>query len=77
MAQTVITVGSPSAKPISVSLTCWLWEWRRRAAIIRLAQRLGVTLQLTQKINGLHREIEARVSGQNVDRFIGEFVRHC
>lgn len=44
---------------------------------MRLAQRLGVTVQLTEKIHGLRREIEARVSGPNIDRFIGEFVRHC
>ena len=65
------------AKPIRIGLTCWRWEWRRPQAIIRLGQRLGVTVQLTQKIHGLHREIEARVSGGNIDRFIGEFVRHC
>jgi hypothetical protein len=64
-------------KPICVGLTCWRWESNRSQQIIRLAQRLGVTLQLTQKIHGLRRDIEARVSGKNVDRFIGEFVRHC
>ncbi len=65
------------AKAICIGLTCWRWERGRPKAIIRLAQRLGVKVQLTQKFHGLHREIRAQVSGQNVDRFIGEFVRHC
>ena len=77
MEQTATPVGNPPSKPICVGLTCWRWEWRRGQAILQLAERLGVTVQLTQKLHGLHREIEARVSGQNVDRFIGEFVRHC
>jgi hypothetical protein len=68
---------SVATKPICVGLTCWLWERDRPKAIVELAQRMGVTVQLTQKVHGLHREIEAQVSGQNVDRFIGEFVRHC
>jgi len=68
--------GLPS-KPICVGLTCWRWERARARALLQLAQRLGVTVELTEKIHGLHREIEARVSGRNVDRFIGEFVRHC
>ena len=67
----------PPAKPISVGLTCWLWERGRGRAIVQLAQRLDVTVQLKQEIHGLHREIVAEVSGRNVDRFIGEFVRHC
>ncbi|MDI1319723.1 MAG: hypothetical protein PSW75_05940 [bacterium] len=66
-----------AAKPICVGLTCWRWERNRPQEILRLAQRLGVTVQLTEKIHGLRREIEARVSGPNIDRFIGEFVRHC
>ena len=65
-----------SYKPISVGLTCWLWE-RRTGAIRELGQRLGVTLKLTQHIRGLRRDIECQVSGKNVDRFIGEFVRRC
>jgi len=65
-----------SGKPISLGLTCWLWE-RRERTIAQLAQRLGVTLKLTQHIRGLRREIECQVSGPNVDRFIGEFMRHC
>ena len=65
------------AKPISVGLTCWRWESKRPQAIVRLAQSLGVTVQLTEKIHGLRREIEAQVTGQNIDRFIGEFVRRC
>ena len=72
--------GLPS-KPICVGLTCWRWERARPRELLRLAQKLGVTVELTveltERIHGLHREIEARVSGRNVDRFIGEFVRHC
>jgi hypothetical protein len=64
-------------KPICVGLTCWRWERNRPQAILQLAQRLGVTVKLTEKIHGLRREIEAQVSGPNLDRFIGEFVRHC
>lgn len=66
-----------STRSISVGLTCWRWEAKRSQAIVRLAQKLGVTVTLTQRIHGLRREIEAQVSGQNIDRFIGEFVRHC
>lgn len=65
------------AKPICVGLTCWRWERKRTQAILLLAQSLGVTVQLTEKISGLHREIEAHVSGGNTDRFITEFARHC
>jgi hypothetical protein len=65
-----------SGKPIAVGLTCWLWQ-RRTERLIQLAQRLGVRLQLTERIHGLHREIQCEVSGENVDRFIGEFVRRC
>jgi len=64
-------------KPICVGLTCWRWESKRAQAILRLAQRLGVTVKLTRKFHGLHQEIEAQVTGRNIDRFIGEFVRHC
>ena len=64
-------------KPISVGLTCWRWQRSRVRNVVQLAQRLGVTVQLTQRIHGLRREIECQVSGANVDRFIGEFVRHC
>jgi hypothetical protein len=64
-------------KPICVGLTCWRWESKKSKAIVELAQRLGVTVQLTKKFHGLHQEIEAQVSGRNIDRFIGEFVRHC
>jgi len=67
---------TPSAKPICVGLTCWLWQ-RKSQAVLKLAQNLGVKVELTERVRGLHREIEARVSGRNVDRFIGEFVRHC
>jgi hypothetical protein len=77
MEQPATAIESLPAKPICVGLTCWRWESNRSQAIIRLAQSLGVTVQLTQKIHGLHREIEAQVSGGNIDRFIGEFIRHC
>jgi hypothetical protein len=63
-------------KPICVGLTCWFWE-RRERTIAQIAQRWGVTLQITRHIHGLRREIECQVSGKNVDRFIGEFVRRC
>jgi len=65
------------SKPISVGLTCWLWQWSRRLTMIHLAKHLGVQLQLTQRRHGLHLEIEGHVSGQNVDRFISEFARRC
>ena len=64
------------AKPISIGLTCWLWERNRLQAMVRLAAHTGVTLQLTERRHGLHRDIDGLVSGQNVDRFIGEFARH-
>ncbi len=67
----------PSSKPISVGLSCWLWDWSRAQTIVQLAHRTGVTLQLTQHIHGLRREIECTVWGDNVDRFIGEFGRRC
>jgi hypothetical protein len=67
---------NPPGKPISVGLTCWLWQ-RRAEKIARLAQQLGVKLQITEHVHGLRREIQCKVWGENVDRFIGEFVRHC
>ena len=77
METSTIPVESPVTKPICVGLTCWLWDRGRPRRILALAQSLGVTVKLTEKCHGLHREIEAQVSGQNVDRFIGEFVRNC
>jgi len=69
---------SPLAtKPISVGLTCWRWQRRRAQGIVQLAQRLGVNLKLTEQLHGLRREIQCQVSGDNVDEFIGEFVRRC
>ena len=65
------------SRPICIGLTCWRWEKRRPQAIVRLAERLGVNVRLTEKIHGLRREIEAEVTGVNTDRFIGEFVRNC
>ena len=70
-------VETPATKPISVGLTCWLWQRSRPRAIIDLASRMGVKVEVTEKVHGLRREVEAQVSGKNVDRFIGEFVRHC
>ena len=69
--------GPPPAKPICIGLTCWRWQSRKARAITRLAQSLGVTLLVTEKIHGLHREIEAQATGGNLDRFLSEFVRHC
>jgi len=63
-------------KPISVGLSCWLWQ-RRARTIRRLAAQLGVTVQLTQHVHGLRLDIECQISGANVEQFIGEFVRHC
>jgi len=77
MKKPAITVASRPAKPICIGLTCWRWQSQKAKAIRRLAHSLGVTVQLTERIHGLHREIEAQVSGQNTDRFLGEFVRHC
>ena len=77
MKTTPATVETRVSKPISVGLTCWLWQRSRRRAIEQIAQATGVTLRLTQRIRGLHREIDCQVSGPNVDRFIGEFARRC
>lgn len=63
-------------KPILVGLSCWLWQ-RRARTIREIAARLGVRLQLTQQLHGLRLDIECQVSGANVERFIGEFVRRC
>jgi hypothetical protein len=76
MKTTATKIERPLGKPISLGLTCWLWQ-RRARTIMELAQRLGVTLKLTEHIHGLRREIQCQVSGDNVDRFIGEFVRRC
>jgi hypothetical protein len=65
------------SKPICVGLTCWRWQRTKAQTILRLAQSMGVTVKLTERIHGLRREIEAQVSGQNTDRFLGEFVRNC
>lgn len=67
----------PSPKPICIGLTCWRWQKTKTQAIINLGQRLEVKVQLTERIDGLRRHIEAQVTGRNTDRFIGEFVRHC
>lgn len=62
-------------KPIRVGFTCWRWERQKPKELLQLAQRHGVDVKLTQKSHGLQRDVEAYVSGQNVDRFIGEFAR--
>ena len=77
MEQSATPFASLPAKPICIGLTCWRWQSRKAKVIVALAASLGVTLQLTEKIHGLHREIEARVSGGDVDRFLGEFARRC
>jgi hypothetical protein len=63
-------------KPICVGMTCWFWQ-RRAREIAEIAERLGVTLKVSQRFRGFYRRIDCQVSGKNVDRFIGEFVRHC
>jgi hypothetical protein len=75
MKQTAFTPESLPAKPIRIGFTCWRWETQRPKAILRLAQRLGVTVKLTEKSHGLHRDVEGQVSGRNVDHFLGEFAR--
>jgi len=64
-----------SSKPIRVGFTCWRWETQRPKALLKLAQRLGVTVKVTVKNRWLQRDVEAQVSGRNVDHFIGEFAR--
>ncbi|MBL9186901.1 MAG: hypothetical protein JNK23_05440 [Opitutaceae bacterium] len=71
------TIAPAQAKSISVGLTCWRWQRRRTLRIVELARQLEVNLQLNQRPRGLHRDIECQVSGKNVDRFIGEFMRRC
>jgi hypothetical protein len=63
--------------PISIGLSCWRWERGRVRQIVRLGEKLGVTLQLTERSQGLRRIVRGQVTGPNVDRFIGEFARHC
>jgi hypothetical protein len=64
-----------SAKPICVGFTCWRWDTKRPKALLQLAQRLGVNVKLSVKNRWLQRDIEAQVSGRNIDHFIGEFAR--
>jgi hypothetical protein len=64
-------------KPISVGLTCWLWQRKKARAMIELARLTGVRLELHEHWHGLRKTIEGSVSGENVDRFICEFGRHC
>ncbi|MEY4487868.1 MAG: hypothetical protein RIQ79_376 [Verrucomicrobiota bacterium] len=65
------------AKPISVGLSCWLWERGHTKKIQSLGARIGVNLQITEHIHGLRRDIKCQVTGKNVDQFIGEFARNC
>lgn len=65
------------SKPIRVGLTCRLWQRSGRRVILKIAQAVGVMVQLTRRIHGLHREIECQVMGANIDRFIGESARRC
>lgn len=67
--------GSSSTKPIRVGFTCWRWETQRPKALLQLAQKLGVSVKVTVKNRWLQRDVEAQVSGRNVDHFIGEFAR--
>lgn len=66
-----------SPKPICIGLTCWRWQKGKARAILRLAQEAGVKVRITERIRGLRREIEAEVTGENTDLFIGMFVREC
>lgn len=75
MNQTTLEPETVATKPICVGLTCWRWETQRPKAIVTLAQRLGVTVRVTVKNRWLYREVEAQVSGRNLDHFIGEFAR--
>jgi hypothetical protein len=79
MEQASTPADSPATKPICVGLTCWRWQKAKGRFILGLGQRLGVKVQLTERITGLRRHIEAQVTGRmaDTDRFIGEFVRHC
>ena len=77
MSGTTANLTPAPRRPISVGLTCWRWQRRRARAITRLAEQWVVTLQLNQRPHGLRRDIECQVSGKNVDRFIGEFMRRC
>ena len=68
----------PALKPISLGLNCWLWERGRiRRMMLSLGKQLGVHLQFSQRVYGLRCNLRCLVTGQNVDRFIGEFARHC
>ncbi len=71
------TIALAPAKPISLGLTCWRWQRTRALRIVELAEHLRVNLELNQRPHGLHRDIDCQVSGKNVDRFIGEFMRRC
>ncbi len=75
MKPTALRRQSQSEKPIKIGFTCWLWERKRTREVLSLAQSLGLKVKVTEKINGLRREIEAQVSGTNVDSFVGRFAR--
>jgi hypothetical protein len=67
-----------AANPISLGLKCWFWERERiRRMLFALGERLGVTLKVSHRVHGLRCYLQFQVTGQNVDRFIGEFARFC
>ena len=61
--------------PIAIGLSCWRWERGPVRQIVRLGEEFGVTLHLTERIEGLRRIVRGQVAGPNVDRFICEFAR--
>lgn len=75
MESQVVTLKPMPTKPIRVGFTCWRWETQRPKALVRLAKNLGLTVKISVKNRWLQRDIEAQVSGRNVDSFIGEFAR--
>ncbi|MFT3783072.1 MAG: hypothetical protein QM790_13775 [Nibricoccus sp.] len=77
MSTEVLTTETTKPKPIRVGFTCWRWETKKAAAVLQLAQRKGLSVKLTVKNRWFQRDIEAQVSGRNVDSFIGDFARHC
>ncbi len=70
-----VAPAASGARPIRVGFTCWRWETQRPKEMVKLAQRMGVTVKMTVKNHWLQRDVEVQVSGRNVDNFIGEFAR--
>jgi hypothetical protein len=48
---------------------------QRLKAMLQLAQRLDVNVKFSVRDRWLKRDIEAHISGRNVDLFICEFAR--